>query len=262
MTPSPHSITLLTAPDAAAAVRAAFLLANPTAPTDDEPYIEDLLDCIHEERLNTENEHSSVLQSDLSITTDAETWHRALTSARKILEANNSPQEADALRTAYVRLHSATDGRVYAARMLLAYERHAPNFAAIAQWLNERTEMGENMERATRDFAPPAANSPEFPGYAPPRARHAAERLAKLADRANTDAQRQIAQSVFLIGFDQCQALFSVKTDAKTDYRAEPWERFAEAASQATAEYISPHNHSAAEYIQMMTGETRLIVAS
>lgn len=250
------------APDAAAAVRAAFLLASPTAPNDDEPYIEDLLDCIHEERQNAENEHNSVLASELNITTDVETWHRALISARKLLESNNSPTEADALRSAYVRLHTATDARVYAARMLLAYERHAPNFPAIARWLNERTAMGENMEKAARDFAPPATKSPEYPGYAPPRARHAAERLAKLAGCATTDRQRDMAESVFLIGFDQDHALFSVKTDGKTEYRAAPWDRFAETASQAIAEYISPHNHSAAEYIQMMAGETRLIVAS
>lgn len=261
MTQSPHSVTLHIAP-AAAAIRAAFLLAKPKAPTDDEPYIEDLLDCIHEERQSAESEHSSVLQSELSITTDVETWHRALSSGIKLLQSHGNPTEADALRSAYVRLHSATDGRVYAARMLLAYERHAPDFAAIARWLNERTEMGENMENAVRDFAPPAAKSPEYPGHAPPRARHAAERLAKLASRAATDRQREIAESVFLIGFDQQNALFSVKTDEKTEYRAAPWDRFAETASRAIAEYISPHNHSAAEYIKMMSGEIRRIVAS
>ena len=262
MIASPHAVTLHIAPDAAAAVRAAFLLANPKATTDDEPYIEDLLDCIHEERQNAESEHSSVLASELNITTDVETWHRALSSSIKLLQAHGNPTEADALRSAYVRLHSATDGRVYSARMLLAYQRHAPDFATIARWLNERTEMGENMERAVRDFAPPADRSPEYPGYAPPRARHAAERLAKLAKHAETTRQRAIAESVLLIGFDQCQALFSVKTDGKIEYRAAPWQRFAETAGRAIAEYISPHNHSAAEYINMMAGETRRIVAS
>ena len=262
MTTSPHSMTLCISPEAAGALRSAFLLVNPTTPSADELYIEDLLDNIHEERERTKSPHDGVLESELSITTDVETWHRALASAQALLESDGEQREADSLRSAYVQLHTVTDGKVYAARVLLAYERHAPDFVPVARWLNERTEAGENMEQAVRDFAPPAARSAEYHAYAPYNARHAAERLEKLAKNAQSPGMKRIAESVFLIGFDQISALFNIRADNKTEYRAGTWEEFARAASLAIAEYISPHNQSAAEYIEMMSGSTRRIVAS